>query len=40
MVKLNSTQKAGLSFGSAFVIAGVILSAIVFPFWLIDDLIF
>jgi len=40
MVKLNSTQKTGLAFGGAFVIAGVILSTIVFPFWLIDDLIF
>ena len=30
---LSSGQKSGLVFGSAFVIAGIILSTIVFPFW-------
>ena len=32
-MELNSSQKAGLVFGSAFIIAGIILSTIVFPFW-------
>ncbi len=32
-MELNSSQKTGLVFGSAFLIAGIILSTIVFPFW-------
>ena len=32
-MELNSSQKASLAFGSAFVIAGIVLSTIVFPFW-------
>ena len=32
-MELNSSQKAGLVFGGAFLIAGIILSTIVFPFW-------
>ena len=32
-MELNSSQKAGLAFGSAFVLAGIVLSTIVFPFW-------
>lgn len=32
-MELSSSQKAGLAFGSAFVIAGIVLSTIVFPFW-------
>ena len=32
-MELSSSQKAGLAFGSAFVIAGIVLSTMVFPFW-------
>ena len=32
-MELNSSQKASLAFGGAFVIAGIVLSTIVFPFW-------
>jgi hypothetical protein len=32
-MELNSSQKAGLVFGGAFLIAGIILSTLVFPFW-------
>lgn len=32
-MEISSSQKAGLVFGGAFVIAGVVLSTVVFPFW-------
>lgn len=32
-MELNSSQKAGLVFGGAFVVAGLVLATIVFPFW-------
>lgn len=32
-MELNSSQKAGLVFGGAFVVAGIVLSTLVFPFW-------
>ena len=32
-MELNSRQKASLAFGGAFVIEGIVLSTIVFPFW-------
>lgn len=32
-MELSSSQKTAMIFGGAFVIAGVILSTIVFPFW-------
>jgi hypothetical protein len=32
-MEFNSSQKASLAFGGAFVIAGIVLSTIVFPFW-------
>ena len=32
-VEITSSQKDGLVFGGAFVIAGIVLSTIVFPFW-------
>ncbi|MDH3611605.1 MAG: hypothetical protein OEM79_07590 [Nitrosopumilus sp.] len=30
---LNHSQKAALGFGGAFIVAGVVLSTLVFPFW-------
>ena len=30
---ISSSQKSGLIFGGAIVIAGIVLSTIVFPFW-------
>ena len=32
-LELNSGQKSLLVFGGAFVVAGIVLSTIVFPFW-------
>ena len=32
-MELTSSQKGGLVFGGALVIAGLVLSTIVFPFW-------
>lgn len=32
-MELNSSQKAGMVFGGAFVVAGIVLSTLVFPFW-------
>ena len=32
-MELSSGQKGGLVFGGAFVIAGIVLSTIIFPFW-------
>ena len=32
-MELSSSQKAGLAFGGAFVVAGLVLSTLVFPFW-------
>jgi len=32
-MELSSGQKGGLVFGGAFVIAGLVLSTLVFPFW-------
>ena len=32
-MELSSSQKAGLVFGGAFLIAGIVLSTLVFPFW-------
>ena len=32
-MELNSSQKASLVFVGAFVIAGIVLSTMVFPFW-------
>ncbi len=40
-MELSSSQKSGLVFVSAFVVAGVILSTMVFPFWhLIREYVF
>ena len=33
MVELTNSQKHGAMFGGAFIIAGIILSTVVFPFW-------
>ena len=33
MVELTDSQKYGAIFGGAFVIAGLILATVVFPFW-------
>jgi hypothetical protein len=33
MVKLNESQKYGAIFGGAIMLAGIILSTVVFPFW-------
>jgi len=33
MVELTDSQKQGAIFGGAFIIAGIILSTVVFPFW-------
>ncbi len=33
MVELSDSQKQGAMFGGAFIIAGIILSTVVFPFW-------
>lgn len=33
MVELTDSQKYGLIFGGAFLLAGIVLSTIVFPFW-------
>ena len=32
-MELTSTQKTGLVFGGAFLVAGIVLSTMVFPFW-------
>ncbi len=32
-MELSSSQKTGLVFAGAFIVAGVVLSTIVFPFW-------
>ena len=32
-LELNSSQKSVLVFGGAFIVAGIVLSMIVFPFW-------
>lgn len=32
-MEISSSQKAGLVFGGAFVVAGLVLSTLVFPFW-------
>ena len=32
-LELNSSQKSVLVFGGAFVVAGIVLSTMVFPFW-------
>ncbi|AFS81029.1 hypothetical protein NKOR_05730 [Candidatus Nitrosopumilus koreensis AR1] len=32
-MEISSSQKAGLIFGGAFVVAGLVLSTLVFPFW-------
>ncbi len=33
MVELTESQKYGAIFGGAFLIAGIIISTVVFPFW-------
>ncbi len=33
MIKLTDSQRYGAIFGGAFVLAGIILSTVVFPFW-------
>ena len=33
MVELTDSQKQGAIFGGAFIIAGIVLSTVVFPFW-------
>lgn len=33
MVKLTDSQKYGAIFGGAIILAGIILSTVVFPFW-------
>ena len=32
-MNLNYTQKLTLGFGGAFIVAGIVLSTVVFPFW-------
>ena len=32
-LELSSSQKGGLVFGGAFLVAGIVLSTMVFPFW-------
>ena len=32
-MKLNSSQQQGLVFGGAFLVAGIVLSTMIFPFW-------
>jgi hypothetical protein len=32
-MEISSSQKTGLVFGGAFVVAGLVLSTLVFPFW-------
>ena len=32
-MKLSSSQQQGLVFGGAFLVAGIVLSTIIFPFW-------
>ena len=32
-MELNSSQKTSLVFVSAFIFAGIVLSAVIFPFW-------
>jgi len=32
-VELSSSQKLGLVFGGAFVVAAIVMSTMVFPFW-------
>ena len=32
-MEISSSQKIGLVFGGAFLVAGIVLSTIVFPFW-------
>ena len=32
-MEINASQKAGLIFAGAFIVAGVVLSTVVFPFW-------
>lgn len=33
ILELNYSQKLALGFGGAFIVAGIVLSTIVFPFW-------
>ena len=41
MVELSDSQKYGAVFGGAIIIAGIVLSTVVFPFWnLIRDDVF
>jgi hypothetical protein len=32
-IEISSSQKAGLVFGGAFLVAGIVLSTMIFPFW-------
>ncbi len=32
-MELNYSQKLALGFGGAFIVAGIVLSTLVFPFW-------
>lgn len=32
-LELSSGQKGGLVFGGAFLLAGIVLSTVIFPFW-------
>ena len=32
-MELNYSQKLSLAFGGAFIVAGIVLSTLVFPFW-------
>ena len=32
-MKLSSSQQQGLVFGGAFLVAGIVLSTMIFPFW-------
>jgi hypothetical protein len=32
-LELNYSQKLALGFGGAFIVAGIVLSTLVFPFW-------
>jgi hypothetical protein len=41
LVELTDSQKYGAMFGGAFIMAGIVLSTVVFPFWnLIRDDVF
>ncbi len=32
-MEISSSQKTGLAFGGSFLVAGIVISTIIFPFW-------